>query len=181
MAILDPAKFREHQATTLPDTALQRLIDAALGAITTRYGPLTAFTERRRGGGVLLFLSRPAASITTVTERYGDPLGMTDVVLDATDYTLLPDGQTLRREWTGTHRADRWTDDVIIALVPADTTAERVRVAIGLVKLDLSHNPGLTAEKVGDWEATYADNSAMNYGLEREALLESMNSGLGFA
>jgi hypothetical protein len=180
VSILVPAQFREHQATSLGDPALQRLIDAAEGAITSRFGALGQFTERRRGGGLLLFLSRPAGTIASVTERYGDPVGMTDVLLDATDYTLLPDGQTLRREWTGTHKADRWTDDVIVVQTPADDTAERVRVAIALVKLDLTYNPGLTDERIGDWSESY-NGSAMPYGLEREAILSTLLVGLGFA
>lgn len=181
MALLVPAQFREHQATALGDPALQRLIDAAEGAITRRYGSLAGLTERRRGGGLFLFLSRPASSITSVTERYGDPLGISSVVLDATDYTLLPDGQTLRREYTGTHPTDRWTEDNVVVFVPADDSAERIRVVIALVKLDLTHNPGITDERIGDWGETYANNSVMNYGLEREMLLESLLVGLGFA
>lgn len=181
MTLLDPTMFREHETTTLPDEALQRLLDAAEGAINRRFGSLASLTEHRRGGGLLLFLSRPAGTITSITERYGDQLGLTDVVMDLTDYTLLPDGQTLRREWAGTHRADRWTDDVIAVYVPADDTAERIRVELALVKLDLTHNPGLSSEQIGDWSETYADNSAMNYGLERQMILDTLASGLGFA
>lgn len=178
---LTPAQFREHHPTSLVDAALQRLIDAAEGAITARFGAIASFSDRRRGGSLLLFLSRPAASISSVTERYGDPLGVTDVLLSANDYTLLPGGLTLRREYTGAHPADRWTDDVVVVFVPADDSAQRTRVTIALVQLDISHNPGLSSEQIGDWSASYADNSAMNYGLEREAILATLWTGVGFA
>lgn len=182
MSDLTPAEFREHHPTDLVDTALQRLIDAAEQAIATRYGSLAPLTEVRRGGGSLLFLSRRAASITSVTERYGDPLGVTNQPLDPTDWTLLPDGMTLRREYAGAlHPADIWQADTVVAYTPADDQAERTRVTIALVQLDVNNNPGLTAETVGDWSQTYADNSAMNYGLERDAILNSMAGGLGFA
>lgn len=184
MAILTPAKFREHQGTSLIDAALQDYIDAAEAAITGRYGAIAQFTDRRRGGGNFLFLSRRVGTLTSVTERYGDVLGITDILLDPTDYTLLPDGLTLRREWTGVHRADLWTDVVNVVYIPFDDTAERLRVAIALVKLDLAHNPGIVAEQIGDYSATYAPRSAgaANYDEEREAILTTLQpAGLGFA
>lgn len=188
MSILTPAKFRSHQATTLEDEALQDYINAAEAAILGRYGPVAEFTDRRGRpgypGGQLLFTSRRVGSITSVTERYGDVLGITDIVLNPNDYTLLPDGQALRREYTGAHPADRWTDVVNVVYVPFDDTAERLRVAIALVKLDLAHNPGIVAEQIGDYSATYAPRTAgaANYDQEREAILTTLQpSGLGFA
>jgi len=181
LSLLTPAQFREHQATELGDVALQRLIDAAELAITRRYGSLAAFTELRRGGGSLLFLSRASASITTIVERVGDPLGQADVTLAPADYTVLPGGLTLRREYTGPHPRAGWQWDVVVTYTPLDDSADRIRATIALVKLDINNNPGLTAESVGDWSQTYADNSAMNYGRERETILSSLEAGLGFA
>lgn len=180
MALLVPAQFREHQATSLGDVPLQRLLDAAEVAIAARVGLLGTLTERRRGGGLFLYLSRRAGTLTTVTERYGDPLGVSSVVLDGTDYTLLPDGLTLRREWTGTHPANRWAEDVVVASTAFDDTSERQRVAIGLVKLDLTHNPGLASETIGDWSESYVNGSAMNYEMERESLLSSLDAGVAW-
>lgn len=188
MAILTPEKFRQHHATALGDPALQDLIDAAEAAITGRYGALAEFTDRRGRpgypGGTLLFTSRKVGTITSVTERYGDVLGITDIVMATSDYTLLPDRQTLRREYNGAHPADRWTDVVIVVYTPFDDTAERLRVAIALVQLDLSHNPGIVSEQIGDYQAQYAPRSggSMNYDLERDAILASLQPfGLGFA
>jgi hypothetical protein len=174
MSDLTTAEFREHQATDLPDAALQRLIDAAEAAIAARYGTLAQLTDRRRGGGTLLFLSRRAATIAGVTE------GSTG--LAANDYTLLPDGMTLRREITGTNAATTWADPTVVTFTPLDDSAERARVTIALVQLDINHNPGLSAEAVGDWSQSYADGNTMHYGIEREAILATLaDSRLGFA
>lgn len=188
MSILTPEKFRSHQATALVDEALQDYIDAAEAAIVGRYGPILEFTDRRGRpgypGGQFLFTSRRVGSITSVTERYGDVLGITDIVMNPNDYTLLPDGQTLRREYNGAHPADRWTDVVVVVYTPFDDTAERLRVAIALVRLDLAHNPGIVSEQIGDYQAVYAPRTggAANYDLERDAILATLLPlGLGFA
>lgn len=188
MAILDPATFRQHQPTPLGDPALQVYIDAAEAAIVGRYGAIATFTDRRGRpdyqNGVLLFLSRRAGTIVSVTERYGDVVGITDVVLDPSDYTLLPDGMTLRREYTGTHPAARWTEVVVVVQTPYDDSAERLRVAIALVKLDLAHTPGIVGETIGDYQVQYAPRTggAANYDQERDAILSTLQPiGLGFA
>lgn len=181
MGALTPEEFREHQSTALGDEAVQRLIDAARAAIVARFGPSKEFTEQRRGGGSLIFLSRPADTVTTVVERFGDQLGMADTTLDASDYTVLPGGASIRREYTGVHPGDLWGDRVFVTYKPTDDDADRKRVEIALVKLDINHNPGLTSEQIADWSATYADNSAMNYSRERDEILSSLQGGLGFA
>lgn len=188
MPILTVSKFREHQSTALPDSALQDYIDAAESAIVGRYGAIASFTDRRGRpgypGGMFLYLSRRAASITSITERYGDVLGITDVVLSSNDYTLLPDGLTLRREYTGAHPADRWTEVVNVVLLPYDDTAERLRVAIALVKLDINHNPGIVSEQIGDYQVMTAPRTAgaANYDNERDAILATLQPiGIGFA
>lgn len=173
MAILVPAELREHIQTSLPDTALQRLIDGAALDIVSQCGPLGVVEDRRRGGGILLFLSRPAASITSVIERYGDPLGLTDITLDTTDFTLLPDNRTLRREWIGTHRVDRWADDVIVTYSRLDDTSDRQRALINLVKLEIAYQPGLTAQSIGTWMEQYRN---VNYVDERAQIFASLNS-----
>lgn len=180
MGLLTPAEFREHVTTSLADSALQILLDAAETAIVGRVGEIGVLQDRRRGGGTLLSLSRAAATIGSVIERYGDPLGLTDVPLATDDWTLLPDGYTLRREWTGTHRNDRWADAVIVNYTALDDTAERQRVAIALVKLDISHQPGLQAQQIGDWSETYARQAATDYKAERESLLDSLASNVAW-
>lgn len=175
MSILTPAEFREHHPTDIAEPALQRLIDAAEMAIDRRYGPIDELTDRRRGGGTLLFLSRPAGAITAVREVSAT------ADLDATDYAIESGGLILRRTTTGTYPAELWAPWVDVTYTPLDDQAERTRVTVALVQLDIQHNPGLTAESVGDWAQTYANNSVMHYGLEREAILGTLEGGLGFA
>lgn len=175
MALLTPADLREHIQTSLVDTALQRLIDGAEMDILQQAGPLGVLEDRRRGGGTLLFLSRPVGTLTSVVERYGDPLGLTDITLDATDYTLMPDKRTLRREWIGTHRVDRWADDVIVTYTVLDETADRQRALINLVKLEIAYQPGLTAQSIGTWMEQYRN---VNYVDERAQIFASLNSSV---
>jgi hypothetical protein len=159
--------LRKHVTTNLVDPALQKLLDAAYAAIANRVGSAGAVTEFADGGYPTLILDRQAASITSVTETVGG----TAIVLAANDYRVS--GYVLTRLNTGTNPRTIWGPTETLYVPPVDD-AESDRVAIGLVRLDLTHNPGLTAEKIGDWEETYADNSAMNYGLEREVLLGSL-------
>lgn len=175
MSLLTPAQFREHAPTSLSDAALQRLLDAAEFDIVADLGAVTTLEDRRRGGGPYLFLSRRAATITSVVERYGDVLGLTDVTMDTTDYTLLPDGYTLRREWTGTHRNDVWADSVIVTYPVLDDTAVRQRGQIDLVKLEIAYQPGLTAQSIGDWAEQYRN---VNYADERAQIFASLHSAV---
>lgn len=172
---LTPTQFREHAPTSLSDEELQRLLEAADLDIIANSGPLGSLQDRRRGGGLYLFLSRAAASITSVVERYGDLLGLTDVTMDTSDYTLLPDRYTLRREWVGTHRNDRWADSVIVTYTVLDDTAVRERCQIGLVKLEIAYQPGLTAQAIGTWSEQYRN---VNYADERAQIFASLTSGV---
>lgn len=172
------AEFRTHKTTVLPDPALQTLLEAAELAIAALLGPVGTYTELRDGGGTYLFLSRRAASITSISERYNN----VTYPLAASDYEIRSDGISLRRLAYGSRPASSWNGIVNVTYVGADDLAERKRVQLGLVNLDLNHNPGLTAEEIGDWSATYANSSAMHYGLEREAILATLvPTGLGFA
>lgn len=179
--LLTATQFRDFAETTLSDESLQTLLDAAELDIIATAGPLGSFADRRRGGGLYLWLSRLAGTITSVVERWGDPLGLTSVTLDTTDWTLLPDGYTLRREWSSTHPADRWADDVIVTYTPLDDTEARKRVQVGLVKLELARNPGLVSQTIGDWSETYQASSAVaGYAVERAVLLASLSVGVGW-
>lgn len=171
MSVLTPAEFRDAIDTGTSDTALQGLIDSAEFDIVAACGPLGTLEDRRRGGTRYVYLSRRAASITTVVERYGDPLGIDDVPMDPTDWTFLPDRQTLRREWVGVHRNDRWADEVIVTYVILDDTVSRKRATINLVKLELAYQPGLTGQQLGAWAEQYRN---VNYEDERTQIFNSL-------
>ncbi|HEX5013008.1 MAG TPA: hypothetical protein VFV72_02530 [Candidatus Limnocylindrales bacterium] len=178
--MLDVDELRGFIETSLGDDVLGVWLDAAYEAIDAYAGPAGdssgdtgATTEViTPGPGDLLMLTRPASAITAVTETcYGFD---TDLALD--DVALIGT-QMVRRLRTGTNPSSRWRGRVAITYERLPDANERDRVAVGLVRLDVNHNPGITSEQLGDWSATYANNSAMNYSVERQALLSSLTPG----
>lgn len=175
--------LRAHVSSELDDDALQLLLDAAEAAILVRYG--TPGSETHDGGQSYIFLRHRAASITTITETVSG----TDTELDPTDFRLRDDGVSVLRLSTGLNTPTRswstpaWGGPVVVEYVPEDLDAELARVQIALVELDLNHAPGLTSETIGAWSEQFASNSAFNYEVEREAILNSFASAIppGFA
>lgn len=178
MAALTVTELREHITTSLGDTALGLLGTAAWEAVTQAGGPDGVVTEIHDGGGTYLFLARPAASITSITET----VGSTITTLAAGDYRLGLDGLTIRRLATGTNPQTYWQGDVAITYTPVAADASRQVAQIALVRLYLSHHPGVSEEQIGDWREAFQSNSAWNYALEREAILDTLREPvLGFA
>lgn len=165
-----PDSVREHVETTLGDEALQRLLDAAyetldeyLGSDTGDYaGTITELLTPRVGD--LLRLSRRALSVEAVTE------GTTE--LEADDYRLRPSGQVIQRLDTGTNPATCWRARADVRYTPLVDGAERDRVALALVKLDLNHDPGIVQETIGSWTEMRGQQSGA-YADERAAILAS--------
>lgn len=163
--ILTPAQFQEHVSTSLGAEALQRLLDAAETAIVARIGLPTPVNELITSHGELLMLSRPAESVTTVIE------GTTTLAVD--DYQLRSSGMILRRLSTGTNRATCWRGRIDVTYVPLDDAAERERVQIALVQLDLNYDPGSTGETIGAWSEQQSQTGE-TYDAERESILGSL-------
>ncbi len=157
--------------TDVEDSSINVLIDAAEDAIDRRFGlrSSTAQTDKAEGGGQYYFLSRPAASITSVTETTGS----SDTVLSADDYELLHGGRQLRRLADGTNGASRWAERVAVVYTPKSDDPERKRVVIDLVKLSLRYDATKT-KKDGDHS-----ESAPDYEQEREKILSSLSPPLG--
>jgi hypothetical protein len=159
-------EFREHVETELGDDAVQRLLDAAYEAIDEAIGSAGTVSEYLHAGhGDLLLLSRRALSITSISER--------DVALASGDYELRASGMTLRRKSTGTHPRTHWHGRVDVTYVAYPDEDERDRVAIALVKLDLTHSPGLAAQSLGAWSESY-QTSGPSYSQERATILASL-------
>lgn len=178
--LLTPTQFREHITTALPDPALQRLIDANTMAISQRagaVGSLALVLYPRQSS--MLFFDRPIGSIVSLVEFFNDPVGISGVTLDSTDYRIQSGGLILERWGYGTHPADWWSHRVEITYVTVDDTAERRRVLVKLVELDLNRQPGLSGQRIGD----YMEQSRNEpYNDEREAILASLvPSALTFA
>lgn len=187
MALLTVAKLKEHVTTSLGNDALQRLLDAAELAITSRYGAIGTVTDVRVGGTGLIQLSRRASSITTVAEVFtldpGEPADLRSLVLagdiwfeaielEPDDYALDGSGFWLQRLADGTNPADTWGRGVRATYPAFDDTAERIRVQLDLVRLDLSFKPGLTGETIGTWSEQFG--AAGDYEAQREEILRSL-------
>lgn len=168
--MLDVDGLRKHIKTGLATEALQLRLDAAYQAIDRHVGGTGNVTELLPAGpGPLLRLSRPASAIVSVKER--------GIVLGADDYRLT--GQLLARTTDGSHPARSWRNAIEVTYTPDVDEADRDRVAIALVQLDLNHQPGLTQREIGDWAETFASNSVFNYRIERDAILATLESRVG--
>lgn len=182
--LLDVADFREHVKTSLPDDAVQRLLDGNQAAIEERYGDLvTPRVDIRLGerNGRFLYLSPRAKSVSLVRELYTDFLANQYVVLDGptgswptVDYTLSDwmlhdDGYVLERLLTGTHPADHWEQRVEVTYLPVDTTSQRILCLLKLCQLDIDYSPALQQYRVGLVQRTFNHN--FDYDTQREAIL----------
>lgn len=157
--------------TDLADAPLQILLDAADEDLTRAVGPDTAdICKRDMEGQEFLFLSRPAASITSITEYSG---GAT-TTLAASDYELQPNGKAIRRLSTGTNPASGWCGTITVSYAPADLN-RRNRALTQLVQLDLDYRFGATDESIGDHRRSQQD-----YDKERERIIAGARSQ-GFA
>jgi hypothetical protein len=166
-SLLTVAEVRQHIETDLGDEALQRLIDDADAEIIRRLGTAAANTDVLVCDGKILFLTRKASSITSITQR----LEEINTVLAANDYLLLGDGYQVERLTQGTNPQPRWIGTNTIVYVPQDTTISRKRLEIDLVKLALKYD-GVLSSSVGDVRVQNFDN----YQAERERLLSAFAS-----
>ncbi len=152
MPLLTVEQLREHIKTTLADDAVQRLLDANEAEIIRRFGSGTTVTETLYPlGHGYLFLSWPAAAITTVSEtRYG-----VTTVLAVNDYSHAAGSHILRRLDTGTNSYWAW-DLVTITYTVTDATAERRRVLIRITQFDIENRPGIGSQSTADQSISYS-------------------------
>lgn len=167
------AALRGHVASARSDEALQMLIDAAYADVASVAGPPddVTVTTGARGGGDLALLPYPAETITSVVED----ADVTAVVLATDDWELRASGTVLRRLATGTNGSSGWRGRVVVEYVRRDDSALRDRAVVQLCQLALNYSPGATSEQIGDWSETFANNSAQNFQLERDTILQTVN------
>lgn len=181
MELLTVEELRGHITSSLGEDELQLLLDAAEEAIEARYGPVGSdVTEIVDGGLSHIFLRRRALAITEITETVAD----VDTILDEDDYRLRGDGVSILRLSTGPNDRAYWGAPVRVKSSPADDLASRKVMQLALVTLDMNYKPGVTAERIGEWEEQRGANSAWNYETERESILAGLTtpgSALGFA
>jgi hypothetical protein len=159
VAFVSVADVRAFAPSDLTDGQLQLLIDEADAAIVQRHGPHTTMTETFAGGMRVLTLSRPAASLTSVTEVWWG--GSQTLVADS-DY-VVESPYTLRRSST-------W-GQVAVVYVPADSDLPRRLAIINLVKLALAFS-GYQSSTVSG----VVSETPLNYQQERERILAGVAS-----
>lgn len=169
--ILSVDELREHVNSGLGDPALQRLLDAAEEAIIARAGATGARTEYAGGGSLYVTLSRPAASITSVTET----LSLDDTVLATDDYLIGAGEMLMERLSSGTNPRMVWGDRVAVVYSPVSDDATRAKVQIDLCKLALDVDPGVTEEQIGDWSQKFSGSLQE----ESDKVLAQLTVGLG--
>jgi hypothetical protein len=175
--VLNVTQLRQYVTSALEDAALQGLLTAAYEAIDPRL-PSGAQTETITCEGDLLMLSIPAASITSIADRRYD---FSDYIDLASDDYERESSTMLRRLRHGTHPDWRWHRPKVIYL-PIPAEAERDRMAIALVKLDLTYQPALQRLRIGEYEEQYAAAAGLpgtGYADLREAILSSYSAGDG--
>jgi hypothetical protein len=154
MAILTVAALREFIDTGLPDSALQTLLDGTEEMIVARAGAPGSTTELLGGQGAYLTTSRPVASITSITERFGETDATT---LAADDWRLVTtNGYTIQRRSGGTNSRYLWNPWTQVIYTPVDDTDTRKLVQLGLIEIKTTVTPGITMKQIGAWTEQYA-------------------------
>ncbi|HUW17467.1 MAG TPA: hypothetical protein VMW94_10345 [Actinomycetes bacterium] len=170
------AMLRAYVTSTLSDAVLQTYLDAAMEAIDDVLGPVAMKERINVSYGELVRLGRKAASITSVVEDARS----SSLTLAADDYELTDSGEVLYRLHDGTNPRYTWHSRVDVTYVREDDVADRIRVAVALVRLDLTYAPGLTSQQIGTWSETYATTGSRSYEEQRADLLGSLTEMVGF-
>ncbi len=172
------ADLRQFVRSSLPDSALQTLLDSAFAAVDATDGPF-AIRELLRPRGHVMGLSREAERIVVVIED----VRFQPLTLAADDYQLSTTGQALYRLNTGTNPRWRWgrpwgrNDDLVdVTYVRPDNTADRIRVAVELVQLELNYQPMLFEQAVEGFIERFQPRES--YEAERQGILSSLIRGV---
>jgi hypothetical protein len=156
--------LREHVGEGPSDEVLDRLLIAANQVIDERIGPADeTISELLRPSGSLVRLSRRALSITSIIEG--------STLLDEADYVLRQGGRYVMR--LADAKPSSWRAFVDVAYQPFHNDAERDRVALALIQLDLNYEPGLVGRTISSWSEQYAQGDR-TYSIERESILSSL-------
>lgn len=118
--------------TTLDDPTIQRIIDAELEALERAHGNGTRTDIFFPDHWQFIHLTKPAATITSITERRS--LTESAVTLATDDYRKIT-SYTLMRLDTGTNQYKYWGAEVVIVYTYAIDQAMRDRILLDLVQL----------------------------------------------
>lgn len=168
MALLTLAALKRHLVDPpIGDDELRTLLNAAFESIDQRIGAVGSHTETHRGTGRLLGLVRRAKEVTEIRQN--------GTVLDASTYRLRPSGEMVERTDGSVFRGTVDVDTLV-----EEDLSNRNRVAIGLVKLDLAYNPGISSETLGSYTESSSQQQGITYAQLREEYLASLESVPGF-
>jgi hypothetical protein len=173
MPLLTVEQLREHIKTTLPDDAVQRLLDANEAEIVERYGSsTTAATYVFYPYNVsLIALPRAASAVTSVLEDRDD----TETPLPIANYRLTQGGRTLERRSTLTDLYTTWGGRVAVTYSIADEVAKRRRVLVRITQYDIENRPGVGSQSTADQSISYSSRLDD----EREEIFRSLDSWRG--
>ena len=170
MALLDRLKGRVE--TDLSDLELQAMIDETVAEIEARFGANASITETLDGNRIFLSLHRlidEGQSITVVEiEPANTGASANETTLAADDYRIRHGGRIVERLIDGTNGRDGWAPLVRVTYTPVSDQIQRDEAVIRVVQVDLNER-GLSAEKAGDYNATYRDAT-----VERERLINRL-------
>lgn len=162
---------RERAETSLSAEALGSLLADTYLSIDRVLGPAGPITELLTAdAGDLLLLSRPADEISAVVEL--------DRALDPADYALQTTHLLVRLS-TGPNPSSRWRGRPAVTYTVLNDEAERDRLALALIKLDLDHHPGLTSRRLGEYAETFGQGAG-TYSQERADIFASYHGSGGF-
>lgn len=159
----------------MSDEALQLILDGTWSALTAVAGPGGTITELRDGGGTYVILDFRAASIASISERWGD----TTTELEATDYEIRGDRRSVRRRSDGDNPSTLWVGVVEVTYQAEDRDAALQLAQLQLMKLELSSNPGLAGFVVGNFSVQFQQGKS--YQDLRADILASVTRNWSFA
>ena len=172
--LLTVERLREFIDTDELDPALQTYLDSEEAEIIRLHGPHATASETLAGGRRNLLLSRPANSVTTVSEILIELYGSRTVALVADDWRFSFSSRSLERLTSGTNPRLYWGARVEVAYVPESDNEQRTLGLVNLCKLAIEYR-GVASERFGDVSRNMGD-----YTSERMKLLRSINPRVGF-
>lgn len=160
MTLLSVEELRRVVSSDLSDSDLFDLITLEELELVRRFGAhgdgAATVTEIRSGQGQELYLARPIASVTSITERRA--LNLADVPVTTAEYILWPAQGRITR----TNAA--WGPRVTVVYAPQDDRARRKQVIANLLRIGLAQS-AYKSESIGgeysytapeSWEAERA-------------------------
>ena len=170
MALLDRLKTRVE--TDLSDAELQAMIDETVAEIEARFGVNASIIETLEGNRIFLSLHRlidEGESLVVVEINPANTgAAANETTMNADDYRIRHGGRIIERLIDGTNGRDGWAPLVRVTYTPISDQIQRDEAVIRVVQVDLVER-GLSAEKAGDWNATYRDATK-----ERERLIQRL-------